>query len=338
MGGLMYESCVAQIWMVSTPWIEGVGALEAAHAEDFGKHSETLCARGTTRQLNPKWDPTGELEAAARKRDPDKAAREIDAIPLPAGSKLFFSPDVLKLCIDEAQTEPMPFDKLYEHMAAGDFAFRTNSSALGIARAEADDLVRLVYWEEQKPKKGAPLVPSVVCEGFGAKCAEYGTFNLLTDFESIEAVREHLGKLRLKDPRDSRVANHQRGISITEFNPGTELEAAFTRALVRMREGKVRLPNDPRLLAQLRTVTAVPRAGGKTSIVIPTVNDAHGDLAIACILAIARFEDNAYRRKLKEGAKRLAGQKVEPTMTTREKRDAEAFERMRAMTKMPKAG
>lgn len=329
----MYERCVAQIWMVSTPWIEGSGALETAYAEDFGKHRETLCATGTTRMLNPKWDPTGELEAAARKRDPDKAAREIDAIPLPAGSKVFFSPDLLKQCVDEQQTDPLPFDRRYEHMAAGDLAFRRNSSALGIARAEGD-LVRLVYWQEAKPQKGAPLVPSVVCSDFGMRCAEYGTFDLLIDYESIEAAREHLGNVRARDPRDGRIANNTRGISVTEFNPGTELEPFFTRARVRMAEGKVRLPNDPRLLAQLRTVTAVPKAGGRTSIVIPTVNDAHGDLAVACVLAIARFEDNAYQRKLTELDAVMRGQKP-VKMTSREEREREAFELRRRMTRMP---
>lgn len=330
----MYERCVAQIWMVSTPWIEGSGALETAYAEDFGKHRETLCATGTTRMLNPKWDPTGELEAAARKRDPDKAAREIDAIPLPAGSKVFFSPDLLKQCVDEKHTAPMPFDRRYEHMAAGDLAFRRNSSALGIARAEPDDLVRLVYWEERKPQKGAPLVFSEVCFGFGERCAEYGTFDLMVDYESIEAARDYLGKLKLRDPRDGRIANNIRGISVTEFNPGTELEPAFTRARVRMAEGKVRLPNDPRLLAQLRTVTAVPRPGGKTSIVIPTVNDAHGDLAVACILAIARFEDGSYQRKLAELDAVMRGKKP-IRETSREQREREAFELRRRMTRMP---
>ncbi len=69
-----------QLWMLSTPWVEGVGKLEEELATDWGKHHETLCFRRVgTRALNPTWDPTGEIEAKERRTDPENADREIGA-------------------------------------------------------------------------------------------------------------------------------------------------------------------------------------------------------------------------------------------------------------------
>ncbi len=273
-----------QVWMVSTPWVDGEeGALAGAFAKDFGRHTDTLCATAPTKLLRPTWDPSGQLEARERRRDPDRASREIDAVPLVSGSTLFFPSDVLQACVEEYDS-PMPFDARFLHMAAGDLAFTTNSSALGIARTEGD-VARLVYWEEAIPRKGAPLVVSVVCEGFGLKCLEYGCRDLMVDYHSIEAATEYLEKVRSSDPRAAGV-----GVSVTKFNPGLDLPAALTRVKVLMSEGKVRLPSHPRLLSQLRSIRGVPMPGGRVRIDVPTIGGAHGDLAIACVMALSRYD------------------------------------------------
>lgn len=318
------DPCVAQIWMVSTPWVEGEGALEGCFRADWGKHESALCAAGPTRLLNPTWDPTGELEREARRRDPDKAAREIDAIPLVTGSLLFFPPDLLKACTDEKQTSALPFDPRLEYQAAGDLGFRRNSSSLGIA-ANDNGTLRLAYWEERIPRRNAPLKPSEVCKGFGGKCAEYACWDLLIDFESIESAREHLGEVRAPDPRDKARVRRHVSIDVVEFNPATDLEEAFTRVRTALREGRAKLPNDPRLLAQLRSVRGVPKAGGRTRIDVPTVNGAHGDLAIACVMALSRFESDGDAAQLRRAMANVFG-------GAKKKDDSEAIRaEMRAM-------
>lgn len=328
-----------QLWMVSTPWIEGFGVMEEHYKRDFGRgpRALTLCATGTTRELNPSWDPDGTIEAQMRIDDPDNASREIDAIPLPAGSKLFFPPELLMKAVNENRELLLDFDARFEHFAAGDLGFRRNSSALGISRLERE-IVRLAYLEEVIPQRGAPLVPSEVCQGFGEACARYGTFDLQVDYESIESAREHLGALQLRDPRDHRMAPGRRSISITEFNPGTELEPACTRVRTRMSEGLVELPNHARLLSQLRRVTSKPMAGGRMSIVIPRVGNAHGDLAVAALMSLARFTDNAYGRKLDVLEQIMRGGKLAPQKTAKELREEQDIEQMRRMTRMPKTG
>lgn len=327
-----------QVWMVSTPWIEGFGVMEEHLKRDWGRHELTLCAMGTTRELNPSWDPDGTIEAQMRIDDPDNASREIDAIPLPAGSKLFFSPEVLARAVNENRPRILDFDPRFEHWASGDLGFRRNSSALGISRLEGE-LLRLAFLDEVIPKRGEPLIPRDVCEGFGEACARYGTFDLQVDYESIEDARGYLGALQLVDPRDHRMAPGRRSVGITEFNPGTELEPAFTRVRTRMADGLVELPNCSRLLSQLRRVTSKPLAGGRMSIVLPRVGNAHGDLAVASIMSLARYQESAAGRKYEELSALMRGaQPSTSKKTTRELREEQDLEMRRRMTRMPKAG
>jgi hypothetical protein len=62
-----------------------------------------------------------------------------------------------------------------------------------------------------------------------------------------------------------------------------------------MVEGRVEIPNDPRLIAQFKSVIKKPMPGGKMQIRIPVKGRAHGDLAIAACLAIVQAADAAAR-------------------------------------------
>ena len=90
-----------QCWIVSTPWIADRGLLEKLLSENFGTHEKALTVIAPTRALNPTWDPTGEVERDLRSQDPDKAAREIDAIPMTGGSMSFIPPDALAACVED---------------------------------------------------------------------------------------------------------------------------------------------------------------------------------------------------------------------------------------------
>lgn len=328
-----------QVWMVSTPWIEGFGMMAELFQADFGRHEHTLCATGPTRLLNPTWDPDGTIEKHLRTTDPDNASREIDAIPLPAGSKLFFPPEVLAKAVNDNRPRHLEPDHRFTHYAGTDLGFRRNSSALGIARVDGK-VVRLAYLEEVRPERGKPLVPSEVCEGFAEACARYSAWSVLGDLHYSETAREHFGVARHRDPADRREVPHLRSVSYVDFIPTIEnVSDAFARVRDMMADGRIELPKDDRLLSELRRTTSRPMPGGAVKVELPRVGNAHGDLAMACVLAMSRYQDGSYARKLEELARRAAEreQSAKPK-TRREEREAAALDEMRRMTRMPKAG
>ena len=261
----------AQVWIPSSPWADEGPFYEMFNAA-FGRPGRALAFHSSTRAMNPTLDR--EDEAAERKRDPDNAAREYDAIPLKSGSSLFFPNDALVLAVDEKRPMHLPANGA-THYAGADIGLRKNSSALGIARESADGKkVELVYHEEVRPEPGAPLKPSEVINGFGQKCQEYGAGSMRGDSYYADAAHEHLGALK------------GRSVVYDEWAPTMDAQAeAFTLFRTLMQESKLSLPNDPRLLQQIRAVRARKLPGGKVGIRLPKQGAAHGDLLMAVVLA-----------------------------------------------------
>jgi hypothetical protein len=75
-------------------------------------------------------------------------------------------------------------------------------------------------------------------------------------------------------------------VAYDEWTPTSDAQAeAFTSFRTLMTEGKLVLPNDARLIAQIRRVTSRPMPGGRVMIVLPRQGSAHGDLLMAVVLA-----------------------------------------------------
>lgn len=267
-----------QLWMVSTPWIEGVGVLEEELATDWGKHAETLAVRGVgTRTLNPTWDPTGEIEAKERRTDPENAEREIDAKALTAGSLHFFSREALEAMFDESLPQITPPHVGMIAAAGGDTGFTKNSSALAIVeRIETEGSAanyRLDLIEERKPVPGMPLKPAAVAHEFADLFTPYGTREFVTDSHELAEVAGAL------DEKNCTV--------VTAPSP----HEAFVAARTIIHEGRVKAPPHPRLRAQLRAVVSRPMPGGGTQILLPKARDgSHGDLASAFVRALWRAQ------------------------------------------------
>jgi hypothetical protein len=163
-----------QLWMLSTPWVEGVGVLEETIQKHWGTHEGTLAFRRVgTRALNPTWDPDGEIEAQEREDDPDNAAREIDAEPLTAGSTHWFSREAIEAAFRDDLPQQSPYNATHAYAAAADTGFIRNSSALAMVEGlpgEGKQLerYRLALLEERKPTAGTPLEPTAVTREFVA--------------------------------------------------------------------------------------------------------------------------------------------------------------------------
>lgn len=266
-----------QLWMVSTPWVEGVGVLEEELASGWSNHTETLCVRGVgTRALNPTWDPTGEIEAKERRTDPDNAAREIDAVPLTAGSQHFFSREAIEAAFREGMPQQTPPRAGMVCAAGGDTGFVRNSSALAIVeRVDGPKgtapRFRLVRLEERKPLPGLPLQPKAVAQEFADLFTPYGTRELVTDAHELAEVRAAL---------------LAKNCTVAAAPEKTE---AYVEARTVIHEGRLEMPPNPRLRTQLRAVVARPMPGGGVQIRSPQAADgSHGDLVSALVNALWR--------------------------------------------------
>lgn len=267
----------------TTAWAE-VGYHFEQWAINFGHPLTAIAARATTDVLRP---AAASMVARERKKDPDNARREFDAIPLSDAPDIFFSPALIGMCLDSSMAFPLAAaagdDAHPEMKAAGaDFGFRSNSSAIAITHRGGDE-IQLANIREMRPLDGVPLKPSNTVKAFAGMCQDHGVSFVVADGHYKESVKEHLGMI---------------GFSDADASPGE----VFVRARMLMREGRVRIPNPEsmpegaervaleRLVKQLKDVRGTPQAGGTYSIKLPLWPDgSHGDLAAAFVLSLYRF-------------------------------------------------
>jgi len=264
-----------QVWVVSTPWIEEVGLLEALIGKNFGVHEHALVLVAGTRALNPTWDPTGEVEADMRSQDAEAAAREIDGIPLSAGASAFFDPVAIKQAVDEDRMQTIKAPKGALVGNGNDLAFESDCSS-HVEVARVGNRYELLAIEEQRPAKGKPLKPKAVVDAFAKMILSYGGKDFPSDVHYRAGVKEYL------EPHALRFVDAPTG------RDGKNECYLLTKRL--LHEGLLRLPNHPRLLSQLRQVVSRPTQGGGFTISSPRGRGAgrtgHGDIVSALVLAV----------------------------------------------------
>ncbi|TXH49820.1 MAG: hypothetical protein E6Q97_22005 [Desulfurellales bacterium] len=313
-----------QVWLPSTPWIEGMGKLEELVAKYHGNHRGALVALATTRLMFPGWDPDRIIESQMREEDPDNAAREIDNVPLTASESAFYSPAVI---VAAEQRIIAPTAKMIMRGAGGDFAFVRNSSTLAIAEAYDDGTFAVTDLDEYKPRQGKALRPSIVCAKHARRLFNVETFAVMCDGHYRESVREHFGKRRafcpvcrmlVEAPRQGEwrceiaredvddlgegcghvwMPSDARTIGLVAGPESTHASDPFKRLRHAMNEGCVKLPAIARLSQQLKAVQGKPKEGPGQDYAIrqpeqrnsgPGATSAHGDLVSAVVLALWR--------------------------------------------------
>ena len=133
--------------------------------------------------------------------------------------------------------------------------------------------VRLALVRELRPEPGVPLQPAGVVATYAREMARYGCTAWTVDSHEREAIRLELARFGM----DARNAH--------EGQTGKAEMYILTRKL--LHEGRLELPNHPRLARQLADVVAKPMPGGGLSIQSPHSRDgSHGDLVSALVAAV----------------------------------------------------
>jgi hypothetical protein len=256
--------------LLSTPWPTPtlMGDLFAAN---FGSPTTALAAKAPTSLMRAGDEGTAEVIAMERARDPDNAAREFDCDTSIGGGETYFDATAIARATD-ATPLPIPRVAHHQYAAGADFGFRSDSSAIVVASFDGS-VYRVAASLELRPRKGEPLKPSSVVATFAELAKQYGVSGLVSDAHYREAIAEAL---------------EEHGLYILDAPTG---QAGKTETFARVRsvlnEGRLRLPDDARLLAQLRDVRSKPTPGGGMSIVQPRRSGGgHGDVASALVLAV----------------------------------------------------
>lgn len=276
----------AQTWIVSTPWIEGVGLLEERITTETApdgtrRHDHTLvAARINTRLLNPRWDIDGSIEASERANDPENAAREIDAIPLAAGTSTFFDP--------VAVARAFEIDAWEGHDIGGgagvDLGLSGDPSTLALVDKYKGDKYKAYGFREHRPKRGEPLKLSEVCADFAVGLTDNGFDDVGMDSHAREPAREYF------DAKKIRIVSVDGDVKVPSY-------LACRKVL---HDGRLRIvagdgvPRD-RIKAQLLSIVSKPLPGGGIQITAPrrrggpaAIGVGHGDLVSALVIALWR--------------------------------------------------
>lgn len=276
----------AQIWIVSTPWIDGVGLMESFISSDHGKHEYALvAARVSTRLLNPSWDADGEIERAMLKR-PDGQAnvdRDIYAIPYARGTMSFFDP----VAISESLLKTPPQKDTVQKGAGIDLGFKNDFSALAIAHRLRQGHFTVPVLLERKPKPNQPLRPSEVRKEFADAMRSNKIDEVWADSFSLADTQEQFGN---------------RGIILIEAPTGQEGKAStYNAAREVIHDGRLYLGHLPQetkesLREQLLSIVRRPTSGGRYEISAPrkrltestdgSTSGGHADAVSALVLAL----------------------------------------------------
>jgi len=253
--------------LCSTPW-PAESETKRLFEGNFGRPSSALAAKAPTLLM---WDFDPKVEKRItkdRERDAIKALREYDCEVTDTGG-FYFEASSIDRATSAEVTGPRETGR---RSAAIDLAFRGDSSALVITERQGDRLA-VVHLDFVSPKPNQPLVPSQVIESFALSCKALEVHDVCADSAYIESARETFARY---------------GIAVVEASTMKgQKDKAFSHLRTLLREGKIDLPKDARLTAQLKSVLARPMSGGKLSIGLPrAAGSGHADLVSALVEAV----------------------------------------------------
>lgn len=261
--------------VASTPWAE-TGLLFDEFQRNHGHPVTAIAAHAPTLLMNP--SKAAEV-ARERLRNPENARREFDAEFLSRLAGTFFDPTARKLAVDELRTPVIRARRDERRAFAVDLGFTRNSSTGCVVHENFEQLGHYILSEiiELRPGEGEPLKPSAVCGSFASLATSHSCSSVMCDIHYVETLREFM------TPRRIGVYLLPQGL--------VGKEQMFVAARSVLHEGRLKIPNNKRLLEQLSEVTVRPAPGGALSITQPKKRDgSHGDLVSALVGAVWALE------------------------------------------------
>ncbi|HKQ70997.1 MAG TPA: hypothetical protein VJT73_16740 [Polyangiaceae bacterium] len=277
------------IMLISTPWGDE-SLMRKLHAENFGDPKTALVAKAPTLVMR---DDDPELAAridAEMASDPDNAKREFFCnLAGLGGSARLFDPQT----IDNAVDPDADIVAVHDSRGAGRNLVPVFDRAgaawdLGLVRDCAVQVVvgrrRGVYQvaslREHRPQKGAPLKLSHIVTTFA------------DDLEAFPRIRRVVADGHAREP--AREYASKRGIAIDHAPEGAAGKAlVYLLAKKLFAEGRVIIPNNPRLISQLKSITIKQAPGGGLTISAPRRGGSHGDICSALVLALWQCDRSA---------------------------------------------
>ncbi|MGK3961332.1 hypothetical protein WMF01_12195 [Sorangium sp. So ce1667] len=273
----------AQVWIVSTPWIEGVGVMEEIIEEHWGNPGFALVAARVSSYTLRGIKDDGSLRGGMEE---DAYNREILAKPLPAGSASFF--DVARII--EAESRHVDGAASRQERGAGaDLGFLKDSSALAISSRFDGGMFSVDRIDTYTPALGEPLKPSVVCAAFADVLEGEHLHEVVADQHERATALENFGARNISVIS----APSERGAK----------EACYRAVRTLFNEARISLAALPEatrsaLRDSLRSIVAKPRPGGGHEIVAPrsSLKDptkigrakGHADDVSAMVLSLVR--------------------------------------------------
>lgn len=259
--------------LCSTPW-PAESYVSRLFDENYGHPLHALCAFGPTLLLRD--EPAIRMERdKLMAADPARALREYDCVITDVAGAFFEA-----TAVDGAISATTPRVRHHRVSVGIDLAFVSDGSAAvhterQVVGARMMLVVTAVDWidprtEKKKPAGAGLTKPSAVVGKFVADAHEAGASALVADGHCIDLVREH-------------ASNPDAAIQVVRapMSPA-ELSAAEVYLRDLFREGLVQIPNDPRLVGQLKSVIAKAMPGGLLRAQLPRRAGAgHADLFVA---------------------------------------------------------
>jgi hypothetical protein len=266
---------------LSTPW--PVPCLMSELIEqNWESPTVALAAKAPTLVMRDNDPAIAIVVEAERLRDAANAAREFDADDSAgSGSSLFYDPIALAASIDKSRPLSVIAPPGALRAAGVDLSATRDPSTCAVL-GSVDGEIGLLDLIELRPKPGAPLKMSESIATFAATIKQHGLASFIADGWGREAAREYAtaAGLRIDSAPDGRGGK----------------AIAFLAHQKQVNEGRFTLPNHPRLIAQLKSVTSRPGPGGALVISSPRRAGSHGDLVSALVLAAWSLADRPVAR------------------------------------------
>ena len=264
-----------------------VASTPAGDSNKFAKLVDDICNEPSP----ARWFGTGctwEINPNIRREDLEEEraflgaamfSQEYEASFL-SGTGAFLDPAAIEACVrDHGDLGP---EAMVEPVIANDPAFVSDvyaACAIGRDPADRASLIvgRVLGWEGRRPdsfEEGRARQDELL-QNVADLCGEYRCRRVVTDVHKAREIRERLGR-------------HNITVTAVPFT-GDGRREVFSALRLVIDAGRISLPREPQLLAELRALRVKYRSQGQT-VELPRVNSSHCDRAVATAIGCFALE------------------------------------------------